>query len=94
MKKVYSTREEYLPGYPIKDGGGWYTTVEDDEFETYFEQGKIFEKDGLYYSDVQQLNKKPENPQTPVCSTTRAARSRASSRCCSSSAACFRSLLA
>lgn len=27
MKKVYSTREEYLPGYPIKDGGGWYTTV-------------------------------------------------------------------
>lgn len=62
MKKVYSTREEYLPGYPIKDGGGWYTTVEDDEFETYFEQGKIFEKDGLYYSDVQQLNKKPEKP--------------------------------
>lgn len=60
MKKVYSTREDYLPGYPIKDGGGWYTTVEDDEFETYFEQGKIFEKDGLYYSDVQQLNKKPE----------------------------------
>lgn len=60
MKKVYSTREDYLPGYPIKDGGGWYTTVEDDEFETYFEQGKIFEKDGLYYSDVQQLNRKPE----------------------------------
>lgn len=43
MKKVYSTREEYLPGYPIRDSGGWYTTVEDDEFETYFEQGKIFE---------------------------------------------------
>jgi len=26
MKKVYSTREDYLPGYPIKDGGGWTTS--------------------------------------------------------------------
>lgn len=60
MKKVYSTRDEYLPGYPIRDSGGWYTTVEDDEFETFLEQGKIFEQDGLYYSDIVQLNKKPE----------------------------------
>lgn len=60
MKKVYSTRDEYLPGYPIRDSGGWYTTVEDDEFETFLEQGKIFEKDGLYYSDIEQLNNKPK----------------------------------
>lgn len=65
MKKVYSTREDYLPGYPIRDGGGWYTTIEDDEFETYLKQGKIYEKDGLYYSDVEQLGKKPEKSEKP-----------------------------
>lgn len=62
MKMVYSTREDYLPAYPGRDSAGWYTEVEDDEFETYLEQGKVFEKDGRYYSDIEQLGKKPEKP--------------------------------
>ncbi len=55
MKKVYSSKGGDQAGYPLRDGIGCYTVVEDDELETCLAQGKIYEKDGFYYSDLERL---------------------------------------
>ena len=34
MKKVYSSKGGDQAGYPLRDGIGCYTVVEDDELET------------------------------------------------------------
>ena len=51
MKKVYSATGDVQPGFPKLDSVGWYVELSDEDFEKALNEGKIFEKEGLFYSN-------------------------------------------
>ena len=59
MKKVYSTKNYYTPGFPISDPNGFYAEISDEDFDAYYQSGVIFEKDERYYTNAATLNKEP-----------------------------------
>lgn len=59
MKKVYSTKNYYTPGFPSCDPNGWYAEISDEDFDAYLQSGVVFEQDERYYSNAATLKKEP-----------------------------------
>lgn len=57
MKKVYSTKNYYTPGFPSSDPNGFYAEISDEDFDAYLQSGVIFEQDERYYTNAATLNK-------------------------------------
>lgn len=59
MKKVYSTKNYYTPGFPSSDPNCFYAEISDEDFDAYLQSGVVFEQDDRYYSNTATLNKEP-----------------------------------
>ena len=59
MKKVYSTKNYYTPGFPSSDPNGFYAEISDEDFDAYFQSGVVFEQGERYYTNAATLNKEP-----------------------------------
>lgn len=59
MKKVYSTKNYYTPGFPSSDPNGFYAEISDEDFDAYLKSGVVFQQDVRYYTNAPTLNKEP-----------------------------------
>lgn len=59
MKKVYSVKNYYTPGFPNSDPNGFYAEISDEDFDAYFQSGVVFEQDERYYTNAASLNIEP-----------------------------------
>ena len=59
MKKVYSPKNYYTPGFPSSDPNGFYAEISDENFDVYFQSGVVFEQDERYYTNAATLYKEP-----------------------------------